>query len=118
MTVSIDVASATPPYDQVRRQLAAQIAAGTLPVGAKLPTVRGLASELGLAVNTVARAYRELEEAGLIETRGRAGSFVSSNGDDARSQVAAAAAVYVTVVRRSGIAPQEALDIVRAALDR
>ena len=118
MTVAIDVASTTPPYDQIRGQLAAQIAAGTLPVGAKLPTVRGLASELGLAVNTVARAYRELEEAGLIETRGRAGSVVSANGDSARSQVAAAAAAYVTAVRRLGIAPQEALDVVRAALGR
>jgi DNA-binding transcriptional regulator YhcF (GntR family) len=49
-------------------------------VGTRLPTIRRLAADLGLAVNTVGRAYRELEEAGLIETGGAAGSFVSVAG--------------------------------------
>jgi DNA-binding transcriptional regulator YhcF (GntR family) len=72
----IDPSSSVPPFEQLRLQFAQRIGDRTLPVGAKLPTIRGLANDLGLAANTVARTYRELEEAGLIETRGRAGSFV------------------------------------------
>ena len=77
----IDPGAAVPPFEQVRAQFAAQIADGTLVVGTRLPTVRKLADDLGLAVNTVARAYRELESAGLVETRGRAGTVVSAAGD-------------------------------------
>ena len=67
MTVVIDTTSALPPFEQVRAQLAQQINDGTLPVGVRLPTVRSLAAELGLATNTVARAYRELESASLLK---------------------------------------------------
>ena len=78
MIVSVDSTSPVPPFEQVRSSLAARINDRSLPVGTKLPTVRKLAADLGVAPNTVARAYRELEEAGLIETRGRAGSFVGA----------------------------------------
>lgn len=116
MTVVIDAGSALPPYEQVRSQLAQQINDGLLTVGTKLPTVRALATDLGLAVNTVARAYRELEAAQLLETRGRGGTFVSSNGDRSRSQAAAAAAEFVRAIDSVGIDHTEALRIVRAAL--
>ena len=116
MTISYDPDSPVPPYEQVRTSLAAQINDGTLTVGTKLPTVRGLAAELGIAPNTVARAYRELEEAGLIETRGRAGSFVSASGDRSRQSAQRAAAEYALITRKLGIAADEALSIVRAAL--
>jgi DNA-binding transcriptional regulator YhcF (GntR family) len=79
--ITVDSTSPMPPYEQLRSQLARQIHERTLAVGARLPTVRRLAADLGLAVNTVARAYRELEDSGLIETRGRAGSFVAAAGD-------------------------------------
>lgn len=85
MSISYDPASPVPPFEQVRTSLASQINDGTLAVGTKLPTVRGLAAELGIAPNTVARAYRELEEAGLLETRGRAGTFVGATGDQTMS---------------------------------
>lgn len=114
--ITVAAKSATPPYEQVRRQLADQINNGSLVVGARLPTVRRLATDLGLAVNTVARAYRELEEAGLIETRGRAGTFVGSSGDRSRMLAVQAARHYASTVRRLGIGEQMALDIVRAAL--
>lgn len=117
MTVHFDPASAVPPYEQVRTQLARQINAGTLPVGAKLPTVRQLAADLGIAPNTVARAYRELEEAGLLDTRGRAGTFVGASGDSARSAAAAAATAYARTTDALGISRSEALAIVRAALE-
>lgn len=116
MTVVIDTMSALPPFEQVRAQLAQQINDGTLPVGVKLPTVRSLAAELGLATNTVARAYRELESASLLETRGRAGTFVGANGDASKARASDAAAEYVSAVDRLGIDRRTALAIVAAAL--
>lgn len=68
--ITVDPDSPVPPYEQVRVQLAELIGDGRLPVGSRLPTVRQLAADLRLAANTVARAYRELEGAGLLETRG------------------------------------------------
>ncbi len=114
--IIIDAASPTPPYEQLRVQLARQIQDHTLAVGTRLPTVRQLAADLGLAVNTVGRSYRELEEAGLIETRGRAGSFVSAAGEQARERAQRAAADYAAVVTSVGIDVEEAVRIVRAAL--
>ncbi|MFG1948235.1 GntR family transcriptional regulator [Nonomuraea sp. NPDC048826] len=114
--ILIDAASPVPPYEQLRAQLAGQIQDRTLPVGSRLPTIRHLAASLGLAVNTVGRAYRELEEAGLIETRGRAGSFVSAAGEEGRERARRAAADYAAVVASVGIDPTEAIRIVEAAL--
>lgn len=115
--ISIDPASPVAPFEQVRTQFAQQITDRTLPVGAKLPTVRALAIELGLAANTVARAYRELEEAGLIETRGRAGTFVSAAGQHSRIVVQHAAAEYALKARSMGMDSGEALSIVQAAIE-
>jgi DNA-binding transcriptional regulator YhcF (GntR family) len=115
--VTIDPASAVPPFEQIRTQLAHQIRERVLPVGARLPTVRQTAADLGLAVNTVARAYRELEEAGLIETRGRAGTFVAAAGDLARERAVRAARQYAETVAGLGLDPAEALAIVRAAVN-
>jgi len=117
LLIKIDEQSPVPPYEQLRAQLAAQITDRTLPVGTRLPTIRQLAADLGLAANTVARAYRELEAAGLVETRGRAGSFVSAGGERARAEASAAARDYAATIRRLGLTRQEALRIVSAALD-
>ena len=62
----LDAASDRPPYEQLRVQLASRAATGDLTPGTRLPTVRALATELHLAVNTVARAYRELEADGVV----------------------------------------------------
>lgn len=120
--LTIDPESATAPFEQVRTQLAAAIAAGQLAAGTKLPTVRQLAADLGLAVNTVARAYRELEADAVIATHGRRGTFVRSDVVDepsAHSSVAdtarSAAADYVHTVRRIGLNSQEALRLVENA---
>jgi DNA-binding transcriptional regulator YhcF (GntR family) len=114
--ISIDAKSSTPPYEQVRTQLAQQINDRTLAVGTRLPTVRQLAADLGLAANTVARAYRELEEAGLLETRGRAGTFVSAAGERSRAALQQAARTYAAHAHALGIDPDEALRTVEAAL--
>jgi DNA-binding transcriptional regulator YhcF (GntR family) len=114
--IVIDPASPVPPFEQLRAQFARQIQDHTLPVGTRLPTIRRLAADLGLAANTVGRAYRELEEAGLIETHRRAGSFVSAAGDPAREQARRAAADYATLIASLGIDTTEAVHIVQAAL--
>jgi DNA-binding transcriptional regulator YhcF (GntR family) len=114
--IVIDAASPVPPFEQLRAQFAKQIQDHTLAVGTRLPTIRHLAADLGLAVNTVGRAYRELETAGLIETHGRAGSFVSAAGEQGREEARRAAADYAAVVTRVGIDPGEAIRIIQAAL--
>jgi len=102
--------SSTPPFEQLRQQIAADIASGELAPGERLPTVRSLAESLGLAVNTVARAYRELETIGVIRTEGRRGSFVSrSNYGDGQIQTTASA--FVTAAQRAGIGRAEAHDL-------
>ncbi|MFI2298602.1 GntR family transcriptional regulator [Actinacidiphila glaucinigra] len=114
--IVIDSASPVPPFEQLRAQLARQIQDRALAVGTRLPTIRRLAADLGLAVNTVGRAYRALEEAGLIETRGRAGSFVSAAGEQGRERAYRAAAEYAAVIAGVGIDTPEAVRIVQAAL--
>jgi DNA-binding transcriptional regulator YhcF (GntR family) len=114
--ITVDSGSPVPPYEQVRSQLAAQIAEGVLVPGTRLPTVRQLADDLGLAVNTVARGYRELETAGMVETRGRGGTVVSAGGDQVRERLLGAAQDYAAVVRDIGLSADEALRVVGAAL--
>jgi DNA-binding transcriptional regulator YhcF (GntR family) len=114
--ITIDPRSPVPPYEQLRAQLAGQIHDRTLAVGTRLPTVRQFAADLGLAVNTVARAYRELEEAGLIETHGRAGTFVAAAGERSRERARRAAQQYAAAVAGLGLDIDEALRIVEAAL--
>ncbi|MDZ5441879.1 GntR family transcriptional regulator [Micromonospora sp. 4G57] len=117
MRIRIDPTSAVPPYEQVRGQLARMIGDGRLPVGTRLPAVRQLATDLGLAVNTAARAYRELEAAGLVETRGRHGTVVAPGRDDATDRLHHAAAGYAAEALRLGVPPDRALALVRAALE-
>lgn len=77
MRIQLDPAARTPPSAQLRDAIARQIRSGVLGPGERMPPVRALAAELGIAPNTVARAYRELEAAGLLEGRGRHGTFVT-----------------------------------------
>ncbi|MFY1636943.1 GntR family transcriptional regulator [Solwaraspora sp. WMMB335] len=114
--IVIDAASPVPPFEQLRAQFARRIQQRALAVGTRLPTIRQLAADLGLAVNTVGRAYRELEEAGLIETRGRAGTFVSAAAEAGRERARRAAADYAEVAASVGLDTGEALRIVEAAL--
>lgn len=118
----VDPHSEEPPFAQLRSQLTEQITAGTLQEGERLPTVRRLAGDLGIAPNTVARAYRELEGDGLIVGRGRAGTFVTGPGGGHqptaadREAAAEAALAYAKTVRSLRISTGEALVIVREAL--
>ncbi|MFF7988585.1 GntR family transcriptional regulator [Kitasatospora xanthocidica] len=116
MQLSVDPASATPPYEQIRAQIAERARTGELPTGLKLPTVRALAEELGLAAGTVARAYRELEADGVVETHGRRGTLIAAAGDTAHRLAAAAAAEYAERADRLGLSHADALAAVVNAL--
>lgn len=116
MMLTIDPRSAVPPFEQLRVQLLALATDGELAPGTRLPTVRRLAEDLGVAPNTVARTYRELETDGIIETRGRHGSFVSSHGDAAERQAQEAAAEFAARIRQLGVEPNRAIGLVTAAL--
>lgn len=120
MMLIIDPDDRTPPYGQLRRQLINAISRGELAPGTKLPTVRRLAADLGIAPNTVARTYLELDREGLIETRGRRGSFVAQSkqagkqSDEARR----AADAYVQLIRKLELDDNTALGLIRSALGR
>ncbi|MFI7275178.1 GntR family transcriptional regulator [Streptomyces sp. MS19] len=116
MKLTIDPASPVAPYEQLRARIAGLAGSGELPAGHRLPTVRGLADELGLAANTVAKAYRALEADGVVETRGRHGTFVAAAGDAAAREAAAAAQAYAQRARRLGLDREEAQAAVRDAL--
>lgn len=116
MMFTIDPVSATPPYEQLRVQLIEAVRSGELAAGTRLPTVRALAGDLGLAANTVARAYRELERDEVIVTRGRNGSFIAATGDATHRQAQQAASAYADRVAQLGITPDDALAIVAAAI--
>jgi GntR family transcriptional regulator len=120
LQLTIDADSGTAPFEQVRTQIASAVAQGQLSPGTKLPTVRQLATDLGLATNTVARAYRELEADAVVATHGRGGTFVRSDVLDeptahsGAADLARAAAVdYVHMARRLGLNSTEAARLVQ-----
>lgn len=116
MILVVDPESHVPPFEQVRGQIAALAEGGGLAPGHRLPTVRRLADDLGLAANTVARAYRELEQAGVVETRGRHGTFVAVRGADRDREARVAAQTYARRIRELGLDAEQALVVVREAL--
>ena len=76
--LTVDHRHPTPLYAQLEQGIRGAIAAGRLPPGAQLPTVRQLAVELKVNANTVARVYADLERAGVLETRRGVGTFVAA----------------------------------------
>ena len=122
MIVEVDTDSAVPPFEQIRQQLATMIGAGVLDVGAQLPPIRQLAADLGLATNTVARAYRELESEGLVVSRVRHGTTVADgvpglSRAEVRRRLAEAARTYVAATRQLGVDPDEAMAAVRGQIE-
>lgn len=116
MFPAIDPQSDVPPYEQIRVQVVAAVRSGALPPGTRLPTVRRLAADLGLAPNTVARAFRELEQSGVVQTRGRLGTFVQMTGGAAERAAFAAAQDYARRARALGLDDDDAVRWVRDAL--
>jgi DNA-binding transcriptional regulator YhcF (GntR family) len=122
MIVRIDPASPSSPAEQLVAQIAASIDGGELAPGDRLPTIRSLAADLGLAPGTVAKAYAELERAGWLHGQGRRGTVVAERRpSDEEQRVAQAAEALADVIARSrlGVADaHRALDLALARLHR
>lgn len=119
MIIDVDPHSVLPTFEQVRGQLSEMIVAGSLPAGTRLPSIRQLASDLGLAPGTVARAYRELEAKGLVSSRVRHGTVVRPALQTAarnRAQLEEAARGFALAVLRLGGTEDDAVQAVRAQL--
>ena len=126
--ISVNLGSATPPYEQIREQISSLIAIGTLLPGTRLPSVRSLASDLGIAAGTVARAYKELEQSGLLETRRRNGTVVAGTQPGApagapapetvTAEVLAAVDRYIAEGRKAGLDDAALLAVLRTKLSQ
>ena len=115
--IRLDLSSKVPAYRQIVEQVRAAVAAGMLAPGDQLPTVRALAGEAGIHFNTVARAYRRLDRAGIISTQQGRGSFVVDRLPTKRRRHAALKGLsgdYLAAARRLGFTPAE----IRHALER
>jgi GntR family transcriptional regulator len=118
--IRIDNRSAVPPFEQVRQQIAELIGLGVLGPDQRLPPVRQLAADLGLANGTVARAYQELEAAGLVTTGRAAGTRVAPAAalpPDARTDILTTKAhEYIEAARRLGATDTEIAQALTTAL--
>jgi DNA-binding transcriptional regulator YhcF (GntR family) len=116
MLIQLDRESPVPPFEQIRLQILDQIASGSLVAGTRLPTVRRLALDLDVAPNTVGRAYKELEAAGLITAKRRAGTVVTVSRDLVRQEAEAAALTFATRMAQLGINNERAIELAVASL--
>ena len=110
-------ASSVPLFEQLRLNIIERADNGTLAPGTRLPAVRNLAAELGVAPHTVARAYKELEAAGIVATRGRNGTVVCAR-DEAWNSLSAAAADFAAAAKAHGASFATAVQLLAAAYDR
>ena len=120
LDITVDVRAATPPYEQIRSQIAAYVDAGLLTEGTRLPTMRALAADLGVATGTVARAYAELEAAGLVASRRRTGTVITGTRPavPAEQRLQRTADDLAAQARAAGVDDEVVLALVRAALLR
>ncbi|MGH3488708.1 MAG: GntR family transcriptional regulator [Actinopolymorphaceae bacterium] len=115
--IAVDSASRVPPWRQVRDQILAQIDTGHLSVGTRLPPIRQLAADLGVAPGTVARAYKELEAEGVLQTARRHGTVVAAAPPGRDDPLRAAAETYASTARALGVDVRTALATVQWAFD-
>lgn len=113
--LSVDPASAEPPFRQLKSQIVEAVNCGRLTTGTRLPTVRTLAAEVGISTATAAKVYRELEEAGVLEGRGRSGTFVSA-ADLPGAVLARAAEEFAERAVGAGFGVEDAVAAVRNAV--
>ncbi|UUL75342.1 GntR family transcriptional regulator [Pseudarthrobacter sp. Fe7] len=109
-------ASSVALFEQLRLQVIHLADNGALAPGTRLPAVRALAEKLDVAPHTVARAYKELEAAGIVATRGRNGTVVSPR-DSRLGDLSDAAAAYAAVAKSQGASFAEAVKLLAAAYD-
>lgn len=111
----VDGDSKVPPFEQIKQQVITAISDRSAFVDEKLPAIRALATDLGLAVNTVARSYRELEEEGFVVTRGRSGTRISPDAVPHKIALAQLASEFVSRAGDLGVSVQDAIDAVESA---
>ncbi len=116
LQIEVDLTAGVPPYEQIRSQIVAHVSAERLRVGDRLPTIRALAADLGVAAGTVARAYRELEQVGVVTTRRRSGTVVAAGAVAADILARQAASAFVATVRAARLTDDAIVDLVRGAL--
>jgi GntR family transcriptional regulator len=119
MYITIDETDRRAIYQQVVDEIKTLIAAGELPEGSSLPPVRQVAADLGVNLNTVAFAYRELQKAGLIKVRHGAGAVVVARVTDDRSEDRLKAKLMpaLTDLILSGLTRVEVIALVNNALN-
>lgn len=116
--ITVDVAGGVAPWRQVRDQILGLVERGQLPIGARLPAIRQLATDLGIAPGTVARAYKELEGDGILATARRHGTVVAAAPAGAADPLRSAAQEYVDTARSLGADARTAVAMVQRLLDR
>jgi GntR family transcriptional regulator len=121
--LTVDPRSGVPIYLQLVEQVKRSVALGVLTTGEQLPTVKQLALDLTVNPNTVARAYRELEREGVIETAVGRGSFIRDNGEAESPKVAAeigsdALDVAIREAKSVGLSAAELRDLFEMSLRR
>ncbi len=107
-----------PPVGQITAAVVDAINRADTRAGDRLPPVRKLAEHLGIAVNTVAKAYKRLEEWKLVEGRGRAGTLVSTDANQLRGEIQQLVCQLVTRASRAGLGTAELHQMVDAAAAR
>jgi len=116
VNVVIDGASSTPVHEQLSEQIGRMVLGGLLSPGTRLPSIRQLANDLGIAPGTVARTYRELEAAGVVRTRRPQGTFVNARRPAAReSALQQLAQRFVDQARQLGASSEQACQAVDRA---
>ena len=125
MILRIDHRSEIGIVDQIVTQIARSVRSGDLDPGERLPTVRQLAADLGVAPGTVAKAYTALESVGVVQSNGRRGTKVAATADLPRldsgevsavpATVADAAARLASLARAAGMSEDDVLRLVREA---
>jgi len=117
LTITIDRDLEDPVYEQVATQVRWLVASGALGPGTPLPSVRQLAGDLGVNLNTIARAYRLLEGEGFLAIRDRAGVVVAPPAKEiensARHELLDQMRATIARLRQAGMATEELLAIVR-----
>jgi GntR family transcriptional regulator len=122
MDIVIQTTAPDPVYEQIVRQIHEAVKSGQLKPGTPLPTVRQLARDLVINRNTVARAYRILEDQGVVLTAGRKGTFIRQEArrEVAKVQTSHAERVMrraVKMLRGEGLTRKEIADLFSTALD-
>jgi GntR family transcriptional regulator len=120
-SITVDRNVEEPAYEQIARQIRALVTAGTLPAGAVLPSVRTLAADLAVNLNTVARAYRLLADQCFVRIRDRSGVVVAAPAPEPAPGAAASLRAeldgLLARMRQAGVPPDDVQRMVNHGLD-